>query len=172
MLSLTLLWLIACAATTPASRPAAPACVSCADDSLLPPGTVLPAVDVRASSLPASAPASRPAGRDVPVYTRAEMAAVLKVAERDKGAIAAQRDEALTKASLAEAFGRKLEQELAAANVRARWLPWVVGAGCVLFGAAVGAIVGAVLEHRAHAELSPAQPTQNAPLELLAAPTP
>lgn len=97
------------------------------------------------------------------------MASVLKVAERDKGAIAAQRDEALTKASLAEAFGRKLEQELAAANVRARWVPWVVGVGCVLFGAAVGAIVGAVLEHRAHAQIV-ASPATNEPLQLQAAP--
>lgn len=128
-------------------------------------------LSARAESAPsagaaASQPASRPAGRDVPVYTRAEMAAVLKVAERDKGAIAKQRDEAREGLKLSELYAERLAVELQETQARAAWLPWVIGGAAALGGALVGLVVGAVLESN---KRSPQEPSKNAPLVPLGA---
>lgn len=126
-----------------ASRPAAagPAqCTNCPASQ----ATTLPAVNV-------TAPSSRPAGRDVPAYTRAEVAAIIAGAELEKGAIAKQRDEALERAKLGDGYAARLQSELAEAVARARWLPWAVGAGAAALAAAITAAVVHVVDRSAPA---------------------
>jgi hypothetical protein len=121
---------------------------------------------VQPASAPASQPASRPAGRDVPVYTRADMVAVLKAVEHDKGEIAAARDKALTRADLSEAFARSLQAQLddaRAAAASANVVRWVIAAASLAAGVAIGAVAGALFESSKRA--SPASNTNLAPLE-------
>lgn len=127
---------VAIAASAPASQ-----CTSCPTSPATAP-VELPVVRVSSN-----APSSRPVGRDVPAYTRAEVAKIIAGAEREKGDIAAQRDEARTDARLAHAYGATLEADLQ----RAHALPWIVGAASAVFGAAVAAgVTAAVIYTRQH----------------------
>lgn len=105
---------------------------------------------LRASSLPASYPATLPAGRDVPVYTRGQLALILAGAELEKGAVAKQRDEQATRAKLSETFAERLQLELRAEQERARVLPWIVGGAAAAVGAALGAGLTALLKALEH----------------------
>lgn len=159
LMPLLMLALMSCSsAGGPASSPVivSPAAL----ETLLPPGAELPPALRVSSSAPASAPV-----RDVPIYTRGQMALVLAGVELEKGDIAAARDKALERAKLAEVYGVRLEAELRATQQRASWLPWVVGSAAALFGAAVGLVIGAVYEAN---KRPPAPSIQNMPLELQA----
>lgn len=115
----------------------------------MPPGAELPPITLA----PQNAPASYPA------LSREQVRRLLAGVELEKGDIRSARDQALERAKLSEAFARSLQamlEQQQAAIARASIVHWIIGAACVAAGAAVGMVVGAVVEANKRPATSPA----------------